>query len=456
MSYTLAAALGIVALGSIWFSPRAEDTAGFFRGTSRDGIAPGLLTLVFSQVTTWVFARSLMNAAILGYFYGAMGTIAYAAYYLSFLTGAWIIDAIRFRHGFDSVQAFLADRYGQTGVWCYNALVAVRLLSEVFANLLVIGIIFGAAGSTAYIVSIIVLSLVTLGYSVLGGLRASLRTDVFQMSVLIAVLVALVVQTGIVSAYDIPAMAISSPDLGGPGWVLLAVALLQVWSYPLHDPVMMDRGFLADRKTTRKSFYHAAWLGIVCILAFGFVGVHAGLSKEAGETMVITLERLLGPETMLLFNFAIIISAVSTLDSTLASSAKLAIVDMKAGRETVANGRVAMVLFLLGGLIFLFAGSKDLFSAVAVSGTASMFLAPVIFFSIWGAARPPVWSFLVAFIAAMTGAALYFFEAGGTLALIEPATGVAHKYSKLLIICIAVLATGCGAFAIGILSGKKR
>lgn len=456
MSYTLAAALGLVAIGSIWFSPRAQDTAGFFRGMSRDGSAPTLLTLVFSQVTTWVFARSLMNAAILGYFYGAMGTIAYAAYYLSFLTGAWIIDAIRFRHGFDSVQSFLADRYGTTGVWCYNAVVAVRLLSEVFANLLVIGIIFGAAGSTAYIASIVILALVTLGYSVLGGLRASLRTDVFQMSVLIAVLIALVVQTGVVSGYDIPALAFSSPDMSGPGWVLLAVALLQVWSYPLHDPVMMDRGFLADRKTTRKSFYHAAWLGIICILAFGFIGVHAGLSKEAGETMVVTLERLLGPETMLLFNFAIIISAVSTLDSTLASSAKLAIVDMKAGRETVANGRIAMVLFLLGGLVFVFAGSKDLFSAVAVSGTASMFLAPVIFFSIWGSARPPLWSFIVAFAAAMAGAALYFFEAGGTLSLIEPLTGVAHKYSKLLIICVGVLGVGSGAFALGVLGQRRR
>jgi SSS family solute:Na+ symporter len=129
---------------------------------------------------------------------------------------------------------------------------------------------------------------------------------------------------------------------------------------------------------------------------------------------------------------------------------------MKAGRETVANGRIAMVLFMLGGLIFVFTGSQDLFSAVAVSGTASMFLAPVIFFSIWGSARPPLWSFLTAFAAAMIGAALYFFEAGGTLSLIEPVTGVAHKYSKLLIICLGVLAAGCAAFWVGILTGAKR
>lgn len=454
MSITLAIALSVLAIGSFYFAPRAYDAAGFFRGVSATGSPPGLFTLVFSQVTTWVFARSLMNAAILGYFYGLAGTIAYAAYYLSFLTGAWIIDAIRFRHGFASIQGFLDDRFGRTGVWTYNVLVAVRLLSEVFANLLVIGIIFGVAGTSAYIAAIVVLTLVTLAYSMMGGLRASLRTDVFQMAVLIAVLVALLTQIGISSGYDIPAIAVSSPDMDSPGWVLLAVALLQVWSYPLHDPVMMDRGFLADRDTTRRSFYHAAWLGIVCIVAFGLIGVHAGLSREAGESMLVTLNRLLGPNTMMLFNFAIIVSAVSTLDSTLASAAKLSVVDMKIGRETVANGRIAMLLFMLGGLVFVFVGSKDLFSAVAVSGTAAMFLAPVIFFCVWGDKRPPVWSLWVAFITAMAGALLYFFEAGGQFSLIEPITGLAHKYSKLLVICIAVLAIGCSAFWAGLLTTR--
>jgi len=249
MSYTLAAALGALALGSFLFAPRASDTAGFFRGTSAGGAPPRLLTLVFSQVTTWVFARSLMNAAILGYYYGIAGALGYAAYYLSFLTGAAIVDSIRFRHGFGSIQAFLADRFGAAGAGCFNALVGVRLLSEVFANLLVIGIIFGAAGSTAYIVSIVVLSLVTLAYSLLGGLRASLHTDVFQMAILLAVIAALIIQTAFVQGFDLPAIAASSPQLDGPGWVLVGVALMQIWSYPMHDPVMMDRGFLADRAT---------------------------------------------------------------------------------------------------------------------------------------------------------------------------------------------------------------
>jgi hypothetical protein len=67
-----------------------------------------------------------------------------------------------------------------------------------------------------------------------------------------------------------------------------------------------------------------------------------------------------------------------------------------------------------------------------------------------------LWSFLTAFVVAMDGAALYFFEAGGTVSFIEPLTGIVHKYSKLLAICVAVLAAGCGAFGIGLMTQRAR
>ena len=98
----LIGSLGIILLVSFLLAPRVRTTDGFFRGFAENGAAPSLITLTLSQVTTWVFARSLMNAAILGFYYGIAGTVAYAAYYLSFLTGAWIVDGIRFRHGYAS------------------------------------------------------------------------------------------------------------------------------------------------------------------------------------------------------------------------------------------------------------------------------------------------------------------------------------------------------------------
>jgi Na+/proline symporter len=446
MTYALPALAGFIAVVSIVLSPRAQSTGAFYKGQSSDGSRPGLLTLTLSQVTTWIFARSLLNAAILGFYYGLWGTLAYAAYYLSFLTGGRIVDSIRFQHGFENVQGFLFARFGSWGTGCYNFVIAIRLISEVFANLLVIGILFGAAGSQGYIWTIIAFAGITLFYSMFGGLRASLRTDVFQMIIFAGTLVLLI-------AMVLGSPQISFADLGfkpfvisQPGPILMIVAFLQIWSYPMHDPVMMDRGFLADRETTRKSFLHAAWISSTCIMLFGCLGVFAGAHTVSGESMNDTLMRLLGDTPMLLFNAALVISAMSTLDSTLSSSAKLLAADMGVMRMTLRNGRMVMSAFMLIGLVLVFAGNKDLFSAVAVSGTASMYLAPVIFFSLWGNKEDiPTWSYIFTFALALAGAGLYFTESSKYTFLL----GDIHKYTKLLWICVTVLGAGCLSFWVG-------
>ena len=215
---------------------------------------------------------------------------------------------------------------------------------------------------------------------------------------------------------------------------------------PAHDPVMMDRGFLADRETTRKSFQHAAWISILCILCFGSLGVLAGANALSGESMNGALTRLLGDLPMLVFNAALVISAMSTLDSTLSSSSKLVAVDMKLLPGSVRDGRAVMLVFMALGVLLVFWGNKDLFSAVAVSGTASMYLAPVVFFSLWGRRNDiPVWSYLFSFIVAIAGALLYFLESSGYTQLL----GDYHKYTKLLFISITVLSTGCLLFWLG-------
>jgi len=446
MDYPLIAIVAGVALLSVLLSSRTTSIGGFFQGQSPKGEAPRLLTLIFSQVTTWIFARSLMNAAILGFYYGIWGTLAYAAYYLSFFTGGKIIDHLRFERGYSSVQAFLADRFGSTGPRCYNAVIGVRLVSEVFANLLVIGLLFGVEGSQAYSFGVVALALVTLTYSMIGGLHASLRTDLLQMIVFIIVLALLMVIAFASEAFSADIFAFKPFDITDPGPVLLLVALLQVWSYPMHDPVMMDRGFLADRETTRKSFLYAGGISILCILLFGLLGVMAGAGALTGESLNQALTRILGELPMLLFSASLIISAMSTLDSALSSAAKLAVIDMKLFPETLQSGRSVMAFFMLSGVFLVFLGNKDLFSAVAVSGTASMYLAPVIFFSLWGNYDDiPVGSYLASFVLALVGAALYFTESSGHSALL----GEAHKYTKLLWISLTVLIGGCAFFWLG-------
>ena len=65
---------------------------------------------------------------------------------------------------------------------------------------------------------------------------------------------------------------------------LLLVALLQVLSYPFHDPVLTDRGFITEEKTMLRAMVWSGVLGFVCIFAFSLVGVHAKLEGLPAAT----------------------------------------------------------------------------------------------------------------------------------------------------------------------------
>lgn len=451
----LVLATAAITLMAFLLSPRRSTVDGFFGGQDEAGAAPRLWTLVFSQVTTWIFARSLMNAAVLGFYYGFAGALAYAAYYASFLTGAAIVARLRAGRA-TSVQDWLRGRFGRIGVGAYNAVIGLRLMSEVFANLLVVGVIFSAAyggSDRAGDIAMILLAIAGLGYAMMGGLRASLRTDVAQMIVFLGVF-----SIALVALFTLPDLSVSALFTAqgtagdGPGWVLLIVALLQVISYPAHDPVMMDRGFIADRRTTTRSFLHAFWISFACILGFGLFGIQAGLMAAEGEAMQAVWQRMFGPAILLCINLSLIVSAVSTLDSALASAARLSIVEMGLGKRTVMAGRTAMAVFMLGGVLFLLTDTTDLYAAVAVSGTASMFLAPVLVVGLFADRAIPLWSYLTSFAAAITGAVAYFFQSSP---LVMQIFGTGHKYERLMWICILVLIIGFAATLIGTATQRR-
>ena len=449
-SAILFAVFGAIILASLLAAPRRASIEGFFSGAGADGRAPGLWVLVLSQVTTWIFARSLMNAAILGYYYGIAGTLAYAAYYGSFLTGGFIVARLR-AQGARSVQDWIGARFGTAGNGCYNAVIALRLLSEVFANLLVVGLIFNAALAGSGTTAIVIVAALGLAYSAWGGLSAALRTDVIQMGVFLVVFGLAFTALVTTPAFDLGAV-LTAPGTAGAwnGWVLLAVALLQVFSYPAHDPVMMDRGFLADPATTRASFLHAFWISALCIIGFGFFGIQAGLIGAAYEGELIGTWAAMFPSWVFIaLMLSLLVSALSTLDSALASAARLVVEELGLAPRTLNGGRVVMVVFMVAGMLLTLWGNATLFDAVAVSGTASMFLTPVLIVGLVMGRRVPFWSYAVAFAVAMAGAVAYFGRGWAAVAAILPE---GHKYEQLLVICVVVLALGFAA----VLAGARR
>tara|TARA_R110002110_G_scaffold30311_5_gene107526 strand:+ start:9992 stop:11350 length:1359 start_codon:yes stop_codon:yes gene_type:complete len=441
---------GAIILASILAAPRRASVEGFFGGAGVTGGAPGLWVLVLSQVTTWIFARSLMNAAILGYYYGIAGTLAYAAYYGSFLTGGFIVGRLR-ANGARSMQDWLGSQFGTAGNGCYNLVVALRLLSEVFANLLVVGLIFNAVLAGSGTPAILVVAVLGLGYSAWGGLSAALRTDVVQMLVFLVVFGAAFAALIASPDFDIGAV-LTAPGASGPynGWVLLVVALLQVFSYPAHDPVMMDRGFLADEATTRASFLHAFWISTLCIIGFGFFGIQASLTGAAYEGELIGTWSVMFPGWIFVaLMISLLVSALSTLDSALASAARLVVEELGLAPRTLNGGRVVMVLFMVAGAVLTLWGNATLFDAVAVSGTASMFLTPVLIVALVMGREVAAWAYFTAFAAAIIGALAYFGRGWAMFAAILPD---GHKYEQLLVICLVVLVAGFAA----VLAGTRR
>ena len=388
----------LATLALVLISPLSKTVKEFFQADVDDR-QPNFWLLTSSLVISWIFAKAITNAANLGLEFGLVGGVAYAAYYLSFLVAGLVIYRMRVRGGFLSIHQFLKTKFGRSAVVLFSLLIGIRLFNEVWSNTMVIGSYFGEQGSGNYYAAVLVFTGLTLAYSLKGGLRSSLLTDLIQMA-LFGVLLFIILGVLIPKENGDVGKFVASGEWTLSGGVnLLLVALIQVFSYPFHDPVLTDRGFIAPPKVTLKSYLWATVIGFTCITLFSFVGIYGSFRDMEGQAAV-EVSKSLGVGMMLVMNFIMVTSAGSTLDSAFASFSKLAVVDLgKAENASVSRGRWAMVAITVAGTIPVFLG-PEILSATTISGTMVLGLAPVFLF--WNKKVPklsfhlPVWAGIVA------------------------------------------------------------
>ncbi len=359
-------------------SPLSRTAPEFFKGARRER-TPNTIFLTSSLVISWLFAKSITNAANLGQSFGLVGGVAYAGYYVSFLVAGFVIVSMRNKGGYRSIHHFLKSKFGGSAVVVFTFLIIIRLYNEIWSNTIVIGSYFGAQGTTDYYVAIIVFTLLTLAYTLKGGMSSSIMTDVIQLALFVILLT-------VILGFILPHYGGSlTPFLNSGRWELsqgvdlLLVALVQCFSYPFHDPVLTDRGFISDTRTTLKAYCWAGAIGALCIIFFSFVGIFAKLNALTGEAPV-AVARYFGVPMLLLMNLIMVTSASSTLDSAMASFSKLISIDLsKAAVPSVSKGRWAMVVLTVLGTIPVFFDPAIL-SATTISGTLVLGLAPVFLF----------------------------------------------------------------------------
>ncbi len=393
----------ISSLAFIFFSPLAKTKKVFFKATQKNR-APNTMLLMGSLVISWIFAKSITNAANLGQQFGVAGGVAYAMYYFSFVVAGAVIYQIRTKGNFESIHDFLKVKFGHTAILIFSFLILIRLFNEVWSNTMVIGAYFGSIGSSSYYCSIVVFTGLTLFYALKGGLSSSIFTDAIQMlffAILLIFILGKIFSYKNFSLSDIYWSSEWSMALGGN---LIFTALIQSFSYPFHDPVLTDRGFLSNPKTTLKSFLWAAIVGFFCILLFSFIGVFAKANGIVGQSTLV-VSRLFGTVFLLVINFIMISSAASTLDSTFASASKLLAIDLNI-KPTLSFGRLVMIGIAIVGTIPVFLDASIL-SATTISGTMVIGLAPV--FILWKMKTPKI-SFYASVFAGITFGFLLVFK----------------------------------------------
>ncbi len=392
----------LIAFGLIMLlvSPRAKTEDSFFRGYDDKGRPSSQWMLTSSIFISWIFAKSVTNAANLGQAYGIVGGLAYATYWLSIPVAGIVIYVLRTRYGANGLVSFLTGRHGRTAALAFSAIILVRLYNEIWSNSAVVGGYYGAEESWPFIAASSLFTLMVLLYSLKGGLRSSIFTDAIQTVLFFLAL-------GVVLALIIPArdfgrvMTEGSFTLAG-GVDLLLVALLQVFSYPFHDPVLTDRGFISDEKVMLKACCWSGALGFLSILAFSFIGVQArldGLAPSGNVPAVVA--QSLGFAASFAMLAVMATSAASTMDSTFASLSKFIGKELpllsgrKEMKRPILMGALAMIVLAIIGNIPMVMGT-DILKATTVSGTMVIGLAPVFLLSPLVRHSSP-WSFHLSF-----------------------------------------------------------
>lgn len=394
-------------------SPKARTVAGFFRAVDDKGRAVSPWLLTSSIFISWIFAKSVTNAANLGSAYGIVGGLAYATYWLSIPVAGLTIYWLRTRDGATGLVPYLVTKYGRAAAATFSLAILIRLYNEIWSNTSVVGEYFGRPGGASFVTAALVFTGLTFAYSIKGGLRSSIFTDLIQTIIFVFFLA--LVLLFVLPQHSPGELARAGEFRLGAGLDLLLVALLQVLSYPFHDPVLTDRGFLTKEKTMLKGFIVAGAIGFVCILAFSLIGVHAyldGIAATSNAPGVVA--RSFGIAALFATMVVMISSAGSTLDSTFASLSKnlaqeVPLLLKSDGRAAIRRGVWAMAIFALLGNLPMFFGT-DILKATTVSGTMVMGLAPIFLLAPWVRYSP--WSFHLSF---WTGLTIGILQAGGLL-----------------------------------------
>ena len=315
----------------VLFLRRKQDETrdGFYVANRKVGVLPGALSVAVS----WVWAPALFVASAIAYELGLAGALWFIVPNIAcFFVFAPI--AIRMRKtapdGY-TLPGYFQRRFPKDNklIFAFSITAVLFMLTAVIENLVAISKLYAFYTGNAGWIAIIVMTAITVGYSVISGLKASVITDVLQMLMVVAIGFILIPwafssSSGAVAS-DAGASIING--IGGKvSWAAIAFApglslLFGLIGGPLGDQMFFQRAMAVRQKDIKKTMYLAGLffaLVPITLSLFGFLGVALGGNIVVDDYELVgavIVQKFLPMGATVLFFILMMSGLASTLDS---------------------------------------------------------------------------------------------------------------------------------------------
>lgn len=323
---------------------------------------------VATMSATWIWAASLYAAATAAYTYGLSGAFHYAFWGGLALLFVWRYG-LRLRHlvpAGHTFTEFIRVRHGRLSQGVIGTENYLNSQYSMILNFTAGAALLSLVSPLSYEISLVLIALTVLGYSMFSGIRASIATDAVQMAA-IAVIAFIVVPVIVWRAGGPVELAAALPELGderatfwslpaflGQGAPMMALIL----AYAFANPTVWQRIWALRERDLGRIYVRSGLVYMVVVAGVGMLGLIAllvGIEPADGDlnTLVPLVAGTYLPAWLGVGFVLLVIAAItSTSDSDLSALSAMAMTDVWRGyvrphagdAELKRVARVAMVL----------------------------------------------------------------------------------------------------------------
>ena len=370
----LIAGYAIAALAVTWFFARQEHPGKESFLLAERSV--GLLPSAFSIAATWIWAPALFIASAKAYTQGIAGLFWFTVpNVLCLIVFASFAERVRAKlpDGF-TLSGFILERFSRRVQALYWIELTGLAACSFAVQLLAGGRLIEKLTGLPFFGITMALALIACAYSLFSGLRASVVTDVAQLTLIFVVGLTLVPWAVARAGAGTLLLGLGGQS-GGYDSLWNAKGLDVAWSFgipvtiglmagPFGDQSFWQRAYAVKRDDLRGAFFLGALLfGIVPLLLslLGFIAAASPWEIESSDMVGLeAILQLLPGWTILPFTYMLMSGLLSTLDSNLCAMASLAGHDFlraKKGPAEDASARVvrlsrwSMVALAIAGIL---------------------------------------------------------------------------------------------------------